>query len=268
MSYLKKRVRIVAQGRRLIDKAKLLVWAFLDSTSRTVLRILPSLRHSLQALKDRLAKNVIIDVNGACFRCVDSESIFVLQPEFEEWMWKYLKVPRGGVFIDVGAHIGKYTIPIAKRVGDGGLVVAVEPHHDNYRRLVENVELNGLKNVIALNVAAYSEERKVKLFVGDVHGHHSLVKDFGRGFVLVRARPLDHVLEELEVSRVDWVKVDVEGAELEALKGLRRTLKRFRPIVVAEIRDEYLSEAGNLLREAGYVMERIAPMYYVLRPRR
>jgi FkbM family methyltransferase len=211
-------------------------------------------------------KGVVIDVNGCMFRPIDSESVLILQPEFEEWMWSYLRVPKGGVFIDVGAHIGKYTIPMAKAIGDSGLVIAVEPHPDNYKQLVENIRLKNVRNVIALNIAAWSEERWMKLFIGDVHGHHSLVYDFGRGFTLVRARPLDNVLEELGIKRVDCVKVVVEGAELEVLKGLRRTLKRFKPIVVAEIRNEYLSEVEDLSRKLGYVMKQIAPMYYVLEP--
>lgn len=60
------------------------------------------------------------------------------------------------------------------------------------------------------------------------------------GFVLVRAKPLDSVLKELGVNGIDCVKVDVEGAELEVLKGMRRTLRRFRPIVVAEVKSENL----------------------------
>lgn len=146
------------------------------------------------------------------------------------------------------------------------MVIAVEPHPDNYKQLVENIRLNNVRNVIALNIAACSEECWMKLFIGDVHGHHSLVYDFGRGFKLVRARPLDNVLEELGIKRVDCMKVDVEGAELEVFKGLRRTLKRFKPIVVAEIRNEYLSEVEDLSRKLGYVMKQIAPMYYVLEP--
>jgi len=267
MEYLIRRARAVTRGKGFTSKAKLATWALLDSTPRTVLMAFPFLKPPLQALKNKLLKGVIIDVNGVMFRPIDSESVFILQPEFEEWMWSYLRVSKGGVFIDVGAHIGKYTIPMAKAIGDSGLVIAVEPHLGNYKLLVENIRLNSVRNVIALNIAAWSEERWMKPFIGDIHGHHSLVYDFGRGFVLVRARPLDNVLEELGINRVDCIKVDVEGAELEVFKGLRRTLKRFKPIVVAEIRDEYLSEVKDLSQKLGYVMKRIAPMYYVLEPR-
>jgi len=116
---------------------------------------------------------------------------------------------------------------MAKLVGNNGLVVAVEPHHDNYKRSVENVKLNGLRNVITLNVAACSEEQEVKLFVRDPHNRHSLVEDFGKGFVLVKARPLDYVLEGLGVSKVDCVKVDVEGRRVGGPQG---TAKDFEEV--------------------------------------
>jgi FkbM family methyltransferase len=266
MSYLKKRAKAIAQGEDLKDRIRLFAWTMLDSTPRTILRAIPLLKPLLQVLKDQLVGGVTIIVGKYRFHLVDSESIFILQPEFEEWMWKYLKVPRGGVFVDVGAHVGKYAIPMAKLVGPGGLVIAVEPHPDNYKQLVENVKLNRVKNVVALNIAAWSEESEMKLFIGDAHGHHSLVYDFGRGFVLVRAKPLDDVLKELGVGRVDCIKVDVEGAEFEVLKGMRRTLEKFKPIVVAEVRDENLERIESFLHQVRYAMECVAPMYYVLKP--
>ena len=266
MSYLKKRAKAIAQGKDLKDRIRLFAWAILDSMPRIILRAIPFLKPPLQVLKDRLTRGVTIIVGKCMFHLVDSESIFILQPEFEEWMWRYLKVPRGGVFVDVGAHVGKYAIPMAKVVGSEGLVIVVEPHPDNYKQLVENVKLNRVKNVVALNIAAWSEESEMKLFIGDVHGHHSLVYDFGRGFVFVRAKPLDDVLEELGVGRVDCIKVDVEGAELEVLKGMRRTLEKFKPIVVAEVRDENLKRVEDFLHQVRYAMKRVAPMYYILKP--
>jgi len=163
--------------------------------------------------------------------------------------------------------VGKYTIPMAKIVGENGLVIAIEAHPKNYKCLVENVRLNNLKNVVALNMATWSEERKLKLFIGDSSGHHSLKMDFRRGFILIQARALDDVLRELGVSKVDCIKIDVEGAELETLKGLRKTLREYRPIIIAEVRKENVDKVKEFLQEQGYVMEEVAPMHYVLKPR-
>jgi hypothetical protein len=131
VSHLRERAWIVARGETPADIARLAAWALLRSTPRTVLRILPALKTPLNALADRLIDGAVISLMGCRFRLVDSESIAILRPEFEQWMWRYLRLPRGGVFIDVGAHIGKYTIPAAKMVGSSGLVIALEPHPRN-----------------------------------------------------------------------------------------------------------------------------------------
>lgn len=75
-------------------------------------------------------------------------------------MWNFIQLRKGDVFIDVGAHIGKYTILVAKIVGKEGLVIAIEPNPENYETLLENIKLNNLKNVIAVNIAAWNKKQK------------------------------------------------------------------------------------------------------------
>jgi len=211
-----------------------------------------------------LLRKVIIKVNESKFTVLDSESVFIISPGWESWIWNHLKVAKGDVFLDVGAHIGKYTIPIAKIVGENGLVIAVEPHPINYKTLLENIRLNGLKNVIALNIAAWSENRKMTLFIGDKTSLHSTKKDFGRGSIIVNAKALDNVLNELKVERVNWIKIDVEGAEFEVLKGLQNTLRKQRPTLIVEIWEEQ-NKIEDFISKLGYTLEKIAPMYYLLK---
>jgi len=129
---------------------------------------------------------------------------------------------------------------------------------------VENIRLNGLKNVIALNIAAWSEDRKVTLFIGDKPGHHSVKKNFGRGSIIVNAKALDNVLTELKVEKVNWIKIDVEGAEFEVLKGLQNTLRKHRPTLIVEISKEQ-NKIEDFISKLGYTVEKIAPMYYLLK---
>jgi len=102
MKSLKRGVRVIIEGERLSDKIRLFVRAMLRLTSKTALTRFVTFKNTIRALEDFLAKNTIINVHGNKFYCVDSESISILQPEFESWMWRYLKVPKGGVFVDVG----------------------------------------------------------------------------------------------------------------------------------------------------------------------
>jgi len=143
----------------------------------------------------------------------------------------------GQTVVDIGAHIGTYTILAANRVGNEGKVLAVEAHPDNYNILLKNLMLNGLKNVIPVNVALSNREGRVKLYLGKdsgvrASGWHSIIYDNTRAqfvesekYLIVSCVTLDRLLAKLNVKNVDWIKIDVEGAELDVLKGMGATLR-------------------------------------------
>lgn len=81
--------------------------------------------------------------------------------------------------------------------------------------------------------------------------------DFGLGSTEIEARALDDVLRELGVDRVDWVKINVEGAELETLKSLKNTLKNSHPKVIVEVEHDNVEGVATILSKTGYVMREI-----------
>jgi FkbM family methyltransferase len=165
---------------------------------------------------------------------------YVVSFLWEKGLDHAFKFKKGMTFLDVGAHVGKYTLRAAVSVGNEGKVIAVEPDKDNFDVLVRNIALNGLSNCVPLNLAAYSSDGEVLLFKGADSAVHSIKEDFGEGSYKVKARALDNVLEEIGVKRLDLVKIDVEGAELEVLEGMEKTLKKQNPTLIIEIlrRDE------------------------------
>jgi FkbM family methyltransferase len=221
----------------------------------------------LTNIKNRLVNKVLVRVGGF-HKLVDSTSAFIISPRFEKRLWDYLNLEEGDVFIDVGSHIGKYTIPAARLVGSSGLVISVEPHPENYAVLVENVMLNKLTNVIALNVAAWDRECYLRLFIGDSAGH-SVKRNYGSGYIVVRALPIDLIIKELNVRVVDFIKIDVEGAELEVLKGLSNTLKEFKPKLIIEVSEENKDKVFKFLENYGYIAEAIHGLdnYYFFKPK-
>jgi len=264
--YLYARMEIALMGCGVINKVKLSIYAVLDSLPQPLIRVLPQhLQHLIESTKSLLVKEVIINYHGVSFSLLDSVSVFTLMRVHEPWMWDLLRLKRGDVFVDVGAHIGKYSVVVAKVVGENGLVIAIEPHPENYKVLNRNVRLNNLNNVIALNIAAWSKEGKLKLFIGKGSDLHSVKRDHGLGFYYVQAKALDDVLDALNIRKVDYVKIDVEGAELEVLKGMERTLKRFRPIVIVEI-TENLDEVMKLMLMNGYHGKLVDQDYYIFKP--
>jgi FkbM family methyltransferase len=197
-------------------------------------------------------ENRVVNISGVKYSLVDYESLSIVLPKFEQEIWKYLQPRRGEVFTDIGAHVGKYTLQVAKRLGRYGLVVAVEPNPKNFLALLRGVELNDLQNVISLNCAAWSQNCKLRMFLGDSSGHHSACKNTGFGYFEVEAKTIDDILKTLNIEHVDWIKIDVEGAEFEVLKGMGKTLTEMHPRIIIEAFHENLRDIKNLLEKHGY----------------
>jgi FkbM family methyltransferase len=163
---------------------------------------------------------------------------------------------KGDIVIDIGAHIGLYTIIASKRVGMHGKVIAIEADPKNFEVLKRNIHLNNLTNVIALNYAAYSEEKKMKLYLPAQKLSHTiyntLMSDRAHGvqqFVEVNANMLDFLLQSTGIKHeeVNWIKIDVEGAEYEVLRGAKDILSKSRDIsLLIEVHN--LSETTDLYK--------------------
>jgi FkbM family methyltransferase len=155
----------------------------------------------------------------------------------------------GMVFVDGGANDGYYTVFAAKQVGAAGRVVAIEPSDREFERLLANVNVNSLGNVEAVKAALGSSPGEATLSVAD--GEHAGQNAVGEtisnasvqivGRETIRVTTLDALVTELGLERVDYVKLDVEGSELDALAGGSGTIERFRPLLQVEIEGERLA---------------------------
>lgn len=161
----------------------------------------------------------------------------------------WLQLRKDEVFIDAGAHIGKYTLSSAKIVGNEGRVLAFEPHPINYQVLVRNIELNKIRNVTPINLASWNLDTTLKLFIGEVSGQHS-VRANSLGFLEVKARVLDHILSGY--PKINLVKIDVEGAEYETLCGLEQVISRCRPKIIIEVFSKNLEKVKKFFKKHEY----------------
>lgn len=211
-------------------------------------------------LRNILLRNPVVTLNGVKYYLSDArlESLVTLFTEYEKYVWKYFKPAIGEVFIDCGAHVGKYTLQVARIVGNEGLVIAIEPHPGNYRALLRGIQLNGFKNIVPFNVAAWDRDCKLKLFIHDAAVHHSTKIDIGLGYVEVEARAIDQVIAELRIKQVDWIKIDVEDAEIEVLRGLKKTLAKHAPRLIIEVQWKNLKNALKLMENYHYAVKPIA----------
>ena len=144
----------------------------------------------------------------------------------------------GSVFIDCGANIGYFSILAAGMVGPSGQVIAIEANPIAYQRLERNLQANRIGTAVHCALAAQGGE--VQLFMsvkGDVYSSlHTggLVTGDSIQSFKVAACTLEEVARKCALSRVDLVKIDVEGAELEVLKSSPGFLTSFKPVIVLE----------------------------------
>lgn len=144
----------------------------------------------------------------------------------------------GDTFVDCGAHVGYYTLHAARAVGTQGQVHAFEPAPANVARLRENVALNGARNLIVHEAAVSAASGRTVFQLVDEQG------ETGWGSLMLapgektRAHEvdvvaLDDVLDQMQ--RVALMKLDVQGSELDALRGAARLLDRDKPHVLCEV---------------------------------
>ena len=172
----------------------------------------------------------------------------------------------GGVFVDVGANVGAYSLVASEQ--SRAIVLAYEPHPATFALLQDNLQRNSRKNVIA-SCAAVGDESGV-LGISDTPGSsttHVASADDG-AVIQVPVVRLDVELERRELS-ADAIKIDVEGFEYPVLRGMGDTLSRATLVLIeinglSEQRGMGREAIGNLLRDAGLD----GPYYYNARARR
>ncbi|MES4787568.1 MAG: hypothetical protein C4294_19235 [Nitrospiraceae bacterium] len=248
------------RGLRMSDELSYLFGLFARVLSRRLLG-LSTLPTGYFLFKDTIL--TLTYKEGCKFLCqAGTDELLHVMPYFEQDTWKKIKslVKPGDVCIDVGAHIGVYTIPLARIVGSDGLVVAVEPSPLK-QVLSLNIRLNKLQNVVIIGKAAYSERKLLNLYFNPLKtGISSLNKNWMEESsaisLRVEAIPLDELWTEIgyRPKCVKLLKVDVEGAEVEVLRGARNTLKIIKHVVFEAGKQKYRI-CEEILSSAGFKVE-------------
>ena len=189
----------------------------------------------------------------------DKEYWFSDEQEIRDRYWH---IQPGQVVMDVGCHIGSYTIPA---LSAGATVYAVDPCEPRLARLREYWDGDPARLITATRALAgaggYTPEFRANLGMSAYAEFHAPVT--------ARFSTLDEVAAEYGLTRLDWVKIDVEGAELGVLTGAVETLARFRPVLLVEAHDKvygFVADMGSeakshdLLAGLGYTVE-VVPYY-------
>lgn len=150
-------------------------------------------------------------------------------------------------FIDIGANVGSYSLVASGLAGKSGKVYAFEPVSHVYRQLSQNIELNNISNIIAEPLAIYEQKKLLDIHVSDLEntGMSSIFRhDHESGETQrVQAIVFDDYVMEHDIREIQIIKMDIEGAELHALKGMQMVLKNLRPCLIIELSPTALENA-------------------------
>ncbi len=208
----------------------------------------------------------------------DAGAILIDSSRYYAYAWKYeeklsrlfkclLRTLRHGVFVDVGAYVGFYTILVARR---GWRVVAFEPNPINVILLKYNISLHGVGDrVVIVSKAAGDAHGWARFSISSSPSESSFTKYLSNGRklldVVVEVVTIDSVLESLSVKDIDnlVMKVDVEGFGLRVLRGAMKTIERFKPFILFEVHrtfdDEDEIRALEMLKSLGYSFVVVEP---------
>ena len=178
----------------------------------------------------------------------------IFDPIAESWFYRYSPEP-GDTIIDVGAGDGLDSFVFSRAVGPGGRVLAVEAHPSTFALLELTCRLNNLANVIPCQRAVMDRTGTVTMVEEASHRDlFSIANDgTGSGAANVAASTLDDLCREHDVARVDFLKMNIEGAERQAVEGARETLTRARHVCIAC--HDFLADGDQALRTKAFVVD-------------
>jgi FkbM family methyltransferase len=183
--------------------------------------------------------------------------------------------------VDIGANVGYYTLLSSRLVGAGGHVYAVEPSASTRDRLKKNLAMNPFSNTTVLPVAAWDSNGDANFNYDQCDAGGSSLRPLESPATseCVELRRIDELIPDADVQRISLIKIDIEGAELHALRGLSGILDANRRLaIIVEVNPEMLHGLGSsaealtdFLYQRGFVAERIPNTFDVrgyIRPRK
>ena len=235
------------------------------------------IRHSLNAA----APEGFTQVSIAAGAAKGFKMVLDLHKEKDYWLGTYEPnlqfaaarfIHPGDVVYDIGANIGYVSLICAKQCGENGKVFAFEPLPENVKRLKENVEVNGLETYVNVVQSAVIESVKAATFL--VHPSGSMGKTVGSsgrderyiGKVKVPGISLDAFVYDQGHPPPDVIKLDIEGGESNALRGMKRLLGQERPLMLIELHGKKAAiQAWNLLHQWNYQIRQMDHSYPIVR---
>jgi FkbM family methyltransferase len=201
---------------------------------------------------------VTLQINGTT-RMKIRVNTFDKQALYEVWTMKeyeteHFSIGPEDVVIDIGAHIGTFSVWAAQKAVSGR-VISFEPNPENYALLEENKSLNQLPNLSIINSAVSDVRGSARLYTSDFHNMtHSFFEEGTRDFTLVDTLSLEDIIQEYKLERVHYLKIDAEGAEYQIILNTPSNVLAQIDKIFIEYHD-YLKHGYNFKDLTGYLTE-------------
>ncbi len=172
----------------------------------------------------------------------------------------YSQIKSGDVVFDVGTNIGETLLNFAKIVGNEGKVYGFEPDEKTYGKAKKNIALNDFQNIMLFKLGISDKKESVKLYEVDNHNfgmNRILTAESGKdlNFSVIETISIDDFVAENKIERLDFIKVDIEGYEMHAISGARKTLETHKPILFVELGYDRLIKNGTTPNEVVKILE-------------
>jgi len=250
----------------------------LDYELRFILAItrnLPQLRGMIRLGKifcdlylRKVHSNITIDVLGFKMRLAPHESFSNSACLFFPQLYDYREVrflrknlKPGDIFIDIGAHIGFYSLIASQLVGESGKVLAVEADPHTYQQLTDNLQLNNIQNIAYFNYGVSEKIETLELVIDTrQRGKSSFLRQEGEK-IAIQCYPLEEIIKKagLNGQKIKGIKIDIEGFEYKAIKPyLQNSDKKNLPdfFLVEYNKEVYQNKLADLLKVKGYVLHK------------
>ncbi len=189
------------------------------------------------------------------------------EPLTTEFTIRELK--KGMTCIDIGSNIGYYALLEAKAVGKNGNVIAIEPSPKNFEYLKRNVELGNIQNIKLYNLAVGDKDGEINFVISDISNLCYVLNDdeptpkFAK-VIKIPVKKIDTFIDEEKLEKIDFIRMDVEGYEVNLFEGMWNTLRKNKPLIQMEFHKGLLNPKVALdflekLKQAGYVVKYFIP---------
>jgi len=173
----------------------------------------------------------------------------------QEYSGDDFPISNDDVIIDVGAHIGLFAL-FASQFCKNGKIFCYEPIKENYKILIENIEMNQIQNIFPNNLAVTKKTSRVKIFLNDDQSGHSMFIQ-NKNFVEVDSKSLSDIFIDNGIKECDFLKLDCEGAEYEIVESLSADLftKINKTVIeyhMVDTKPELLEQLINKLKQFSF----------------